>query len=38
MKTGVSQAGVLIEPMSWLPNAEFTDRDIFDLYEFLTSQ
>lgn len=38
MKTGVSQAGVPVEPMSWLPNAEFTDRDIADLYEFLTTQ
>lgn len=38
MKTGVSRAGVLVEQMSWLPNAEFTDRDIADLYDFLRNQ
>jgi mono/diheme cytochrome c family protein len=36
MKTAVSHAGVLVEPMSWLPGAELSDRDIADLYEFLT--
>jgi cytochrome c553 len=36
LKTSVSQAGIPIESMSWLPDVEFTDRDIADLYEFLT--
>jgi cytochrome c553 len=36
MKTAVSQAGVPVERMSWLPDVELNDRDIADLYEFLT--
>ena len=35
MKTGVSKAGLLVERMSWLPDIEFTNQDIADLYEFL---
>ena len=35
MTTGISQAGVPVEPMSWLPDVELTDRDIDDLYLFL---
>jgi cytochrome c553 len=38
MMTGISRAGNLVEPMAWLPGTEFTDHDISDLYEFLTSQ
>ena len=38
MTTAVSQAGVLVEPMSWLPNAELTAQDAADLYEFLTRE
>ena len=38
LKTGISQAGVPVESMSWLPDIEFTDRDISDLYEFLRDQ
>lgn len=36
LKTGVSRAGIPVESMSWLPDIEFTDRDIANLYEFLT--
>lgn len=36
MTTGISQAGIAVESMSWLPDIEFTDRDIVDLYDFLT--
>lgn len=36
LRTGVSQSGNLVEPMSWLPEVEFTNQDIADLYEFLT--
>ena len=38
MTTSVSQAGVKVDSMSWLPDVEFTDRDISDLYEFLTRE
>ena len=36
MKTGISKSGIPVESMSWLPDIEFTDRDISDLYKFLT--
>ena len=36
MKTGVSQAGIPVDRMSWLPDIQFTDTDVMDLYEFLT--
>ena len=36
MKTGVSQAGLEVEAMSWLPEVGFAEGDICDLYEFLT--
>lgn len=38
MRTGVSQSGLLVERMSWLPDVGFTDQDIGDLYEYLTQQ
>ena len=34
MKTAVSQAGVPVESMSWLPDIEFSDGDVRDLYNF----
>ena len=38
MRTGTSRSGLPVEPMSWLPDVQFTDRDIADLYEFLKLQ
>ena len=38
LETGISQAGVPVEAMSWLPDIEFTDGDIADLYEFFYEQ
>lgn len=38
LQTGVSQAGLPVESMSWLPDIEFTDRDISDLHQFLVQQ
>ena len=35
MKTGLSRAGTPVQGMAWLPDVEFTDRDIADLYAFL---
>ena len=38
LRTGVSRSGFKVERMAWLPEVEFTDQDIADLYEFLTQQ
>jgi cytochrome c553 len=35
MKSGWSQADRLVERMAWLPDIQFTDQDIADLYSFL---
>jgi len=37
MKTSVAQSGRYVERMDWLPEIQFTDKDISDLHEYLAS-